>query len=393
MLPGGMKSLAEIDGINEPDQRLPLLDTLFEYILKETTPDSEGLTWWQLIRDNQALSSKLKGKLRFARETRNAKVHGKAFELDDVLIAERVYRAAIDQVLKPPCPDDLTRDIRGATRSHDRDDHAATPSVESQSDNTAPQNENPATLRPNDSGSPSNFDRANAKPYALLAIVIVSVLLVSVLVYVFRPTPHVIATVTEKGPEVNLPFNPPPGAKATKSDPPAQAVEPKRVDFANFVNRHVSLSTSQRNVALVVDTPGQTVPIPVGDLLNGFFGDQKVRTILNLVDVKGLKANGFFDDFYAGSGDLIREAIRLSGVDYVLLGQAEYNFQNKTTLNPELITCDLTVRCRLADRRGTIIQSGMFSAPGAGFTEAKALENAAEAVARQLTSKFFGALP
>jgi hypothetical protein len=166
----------------------------------------------------------------------------------------------------------------------------------------------------------------------------------------------------------------------------------KSPEFATFVNRHVSLSSSQRNVALVIDTHGQANPTPVGDLLGGFLGDKNVRTILNLVDVRGLKANGFFEDFYAGNRDLIREAIRLSGVDYVLLGEAEYQFRKQPALDPDLITCDLTVKSRLADRRGTIIQSAVFSAPGPGFTEAQAIERAAENIAQQLSKKFFETL-
>jgi hypothetical protein len=166
----------------------------------------------------------------------------------------------------------------------------------------------------------------------------------------------------------------------------------QKPSFSNFVNRHVSLSSTQRNVALVIDSAGSTDPKPVADLLNGFLGDKNIRTILNLVDVKGLKANGFLNDFYAGNGDLIRDAIRLSGVDYVLLGQAEYQFRKQPALDPDLITCDLTVKSRLADRRGTIIQSAVFSAPGPGFTEAQAIERAAENIAQQLWKKFFETL-
>ena len=70
-----------------------------------------------------------------------------------------------------------------------------------------------------------------------------------------------------------------------------------------------------------------------------------------------------------------------------LLGRASCNFRPQPDLDPDLVTCDLTLSCRLVDRSGTVVQSGSFTSPGPGFTRDKALEAAAENVARQVREK------
>ena len=225
MLPEGMKSLAEIDKIKEADQRLPLLDTLFEYLLREITPNSGGLTWWKLFGANSALS-KLTGKLGFAREIRNARAHGKPFGQDDVSIAERAYRAAIDQLLKPPCPVPLIRDVRGTSPSLNRIDHPATPNAEPQPDNTTPQT--PLASPQPDAAGYAKVGLASPKLYAVLATLIVSALLIALLAFLFRSTPQARPTVAERIPEIKPTTNPPPGLNVRGSAIPAGAPEQDR---------------------------------------------------------------------------------------------------------------------------------------------------------------------
>jgi hypothetical protein len=225
------------------------------------------------------------------------------------------------------------------------------------------------------------------------------VLVISFLVFIFRPS--AVQSVVTISNQVSAPTSAlqqdasivKPPVNGVLHQNPVPDAAPKPLLFASLVNHQVNLSTSQRNVALVIDAPELIDATQMGDLVNGFLNDQKVRTILNMVDLKALRASRFFDDFYAANGPLLREAAQVSGVDYVLLGKAEYKFRKQTALDPDLITCDLTFRGRLADRQGTIVQSAMFSTAGPGFTETQALEKAAENAARQLSSRFFEKLP
>src|SRR5205807_35361 len=118
------------------------------------------------------------------------------------------------------------------------------------------------------------------------------------------------------------------------------------------------MSPSQPNVSLLIDASGPGDSRSLADSLRGFLSGTKLRLVGNLADVNRLKAGDFFEALYAGDGQLLGDAIRISRVDYILMGRAAYSFRPQPNLDPNLITCDLKVTYRLVDHSGTMTQSG-----------------------------------
>jgi hypothetical protein len=159
-----------------------------------------------------------------------------------------------------------------------------------------------------------------------------------------------------------------------------------------LINSNLSVSSSQPNLALLVDSSGPPTPGSINDSLNGFLNGTKVRIVANLADLSALKTQGFFDDLFGGNSSFLSQAAQLSRVDYILLGKAAYSFRRQPELDPDLMTCDFSLTSRLADRTGTVIRSASFSTTGPGFTPAQALERATENAAQQLKEKVFDAI-
>jgi len=166
----------------------------------------------------------------------------------------------------------------------------------------------------------------------------------------------------------------------------------REYQFLKLINTNLSISSTHPNVAFVIVAASPGSPSQAVDALRGFLADTKAHLIFNLANADALKDGGFFDDMYAGDGRFLSQAARLSRVDYFLLGKAAVSFRRQPDLDPDLVTCDLTLTCRLLDHSGTVVQSGSFSAPGPGFTQAKALEAAAENVARQLKEQILDSI-
>lgn len=418
MLPEGMKSLAEIEDIEERAVRVSLLDTLFEYLLREVTPNSQGLAWWKLIKANKDLQT-FRAKFQLARDTRNAKTHGKAFTPDDILIAGRVYRLAIDQVLSR-CPPGLASDIMGTPRPPN--DSAAsnsrraeepkrpefdgpTPKGSRAGDGQRQETERRESAGENSRQSASRREEPISAPiHPLLRValgglaVLAALFVVSILYTVGSNRPPDLHR-NQPGPTPSE--NQGAVVPAASADRPVRTIPPQsperaddlKTQFTTLVNSRVTLSSLRPNVALVIDAPKQTGAISIADLLSGFLNDEKVHIVLNLVNPEALKERGFFDDFFSGNGSLLRDAARISNVDYILLGRADYGFRKQQALDPDLITCDLNLNVEVADRQGTISRSAAFHVAGPGFTEAEAIEGAAKNAARQLTIEVLGALP
>jgi hypothetical protein len=191
---------------------------------------------------------------------------------------------------------------------------------------------------------------------------------------------------------MDLPGGATPGpTPSTRSVPASATTGPKpqqREDrFRRLINANLSLSSSKPNVALLIESSASIGGTSVVDSLDGFLTDAtQARLVTNLADINALKVGGFFDELYNGNPQLLSQAAQLSRVDYILVGRATSSFR-QANLDPDLLTCDLKVTCRLVDRSGTVVRSGSFVAAGAGFTQGNALNGAAENVARQLKEK------
>jgi hypothetical protein len=168
---------------------------------------------------------------------------------------------------------------------------------------------------------------------------------------------------------------------------------PKSSGFTGLRSHQAGLAPSPASLALAIVVVGSRAGASVRDALNGFLEGPNFMFAGTLAGLERPSAAKLFDDLYTGNEELFRQITEHSGVDYVLLGKAEYDFRTQPSLNPDLVTCDLALRCRLIDRRGKIIRSGFFSGVGPGFTQLQAMENAAERVAQQVNNKILQKFP
>jgi len=188
--------------------------------------------------------------------------------------------------------------------------------------------------------------------------------------------------------------------RATPETSPVPTATPPQVtnkaadEFRTLINTGLSVSSSRPNVALLFDSTDDGTAGSVVDSLRGFLlGSARVNLVANLADVAALKQHGFFNDLYSGNARLLAQAAQLAHVEYILLGKASYSFRPQPSIDADLLTCDLTLSCRLVDRNGTGITSAAFTAAGPGFGRPQALEQAAENAARQVKEKIIDTIP
>lgn len=407
MLPRGKKSLAEIRDLRSADDRVENLCKLLEYLIVKITPEvsdpkaeEDPKTLNLLLKRYRNDFSNFRA-LSEGRRVRNWLVHGDGNPTTtQVLQAEIALDQAVKDIL-PRCPPDLQQEVAGQKRTP-KPPFADTKKAEERVD-SAPST--PETSQYPESSSrwgnsdPQRFVRERVSPALVGGGLLLAVLLAVSVVHALRPKTPSTATAVEQSREAvarlqvtTSPLSPTAGGLGITTAVPKQS-SPPDLEFSNLVNSRVTLSSLRPNVALVIDAPKQTGAISIADLLNGFVDDQKVHIVLNLVNPKALKDGGFFDDFFSGNGSLLRDAARISKVDYILLGKAEYGFRQQAGLDPNLITCDLNLNFELSDRQGTIARSAAFSAAGPGFTEAQAIEGAAKNAAQQLTTQLLASLP
>src|ERR1017187_4532520 len=391
MLPKGVKDLAEISDLDRPEDRARELGGLLEHLLKTVTPNGRRLKFVELLKINQAQFPNF-AKLQYAREARNSIVHGDRVSERAILQAEGEFQIALAHFL-PVCPKILQDDARGSLRPPPfRPPAPETPDPVAQNP-TAPRGE-PAPklptspLPPSPPLDPDHRFRPGVIWYTLAA----GFLLVAVFAYIVGPhhdkrQPAVTAAQVAPALPQTLPLPSEP-----QTVPPQRRTEPaqprrREDEFRKLINTNLSLSSTQPNVALLIESTGPGITGSVANALQGFLADTRVHLIGNLANIEDLKGGGFFEDLYGGNGQFLIEAARLSRVDYILLGKAAYSFRRQVNLDPDLLTCDLTLVSRLVDRTGTVVRSGSFTAAGPGFTQEKALESATENVARQLKER------
>jgi hypothetical protein len=373
-----------------------------EKSLESLTPNREEWGFRNLLNKHKAKFSHFDG-LTEARLVRNAIAH------DNPVTAAQIQRveATLDQALTEILPHCSSAIRDRITRSMPRKEQPPPPRPEPVhvKHNLPPQSPPKAEpIQPfappfssgafQESGSGRIFYMLGAVFFALAIIAYV----------VNRKQPQAQGPIMERAavaaatPTATLPESRP-SAKKTEPDAGPSAAgdrvqQPSREEqFRALINTNLAISATQPTIALVVVPAGSEAGVSVADALQGFLADPRFQFAANLADVQALRTGGFFDEMYAGNGRFLRDAAQISRVSYILLGKASYSFRQQPDLAADLLTCDLTVTCRLVDHDGTVVHSGSFSAPGPGFGQAQALQHAAERVARQLKDSMFAAIP
>jgi hypothetical protein len=400
MLPKSVHSLAEIAGLDLPIDRARELGLLFEHVLKQITPNWRAYKFHELISLHRPELPNFV-KLEAAREARNAIVHGDRITERTILQAEAEFQFAIESIL-PVCPEAVQLDVRGTAAP------PPPPAPKQPRDIPEPVFQAPPPPTPPSSQfqvPPQNSYLALAPPepprklpQSIWFVLAAAFVLVAIFLYFAQPPSEQAKTFTPKDPPGgDGTISPPPtggsGRRAARADiPSAPPARSKEAIFGSLINSNLSVSSSQPSLALLVDSSGPSTLGSINDSLGGFLSGTKFRIVANLADLNALKTQGFFDDLFGGNSTFLSQAAQLSHVDYILLGKATYSFRRQPELDPDLMTCDLSLTSRLADRTGTVVRTESFSTTGPGFTPAQALERATENAARQLKERILNAI-
>jgi hypothetical protein len=385
MLPESYKSLSEIDDYSDPPDRVSHLGKLLEYLLKEITPNSQFRKFIELLEINQAKFSNYR-ELDYARQTRNRISHDpKRVTKAQILDAELAFRGAVEEIL-PYCPLALQKDVRGKPYSKHSEKKAG------HQRNGSEQAEQ-AFARPSD--PPEITSRNSGAIWYMLAAVF---LLMAVVAYIFRPPHRQLGnrSVDAASQSSNSGFagrsNLTRAAQATDSSAGLET-QSREDEFRSLINSHLSISSTQPNVAFLIDASGPTDEGSIPDMLSGFLAPLvSVQINPNPADINSLKARGFFEDLYAGNSQLLSLVATSSHANYVLVGKAAYSFRHNTTLDHDLVTSDLLLTTRLMNHVGTVIISSSFTSAGVGFTNSEALEHAVKKAAERLKESVFNVI-
>jgi hypothetical protein len=399
MLPKSVHSLAEIAMLDLPIDRARELGLLFEHVLKRTTPDWRSYKFHELISLHR-LELPNFAKLEAAREARNAIVHGDRLTERTILQAEAEFQFAIESILRV-CPEAVQLDVRGTAAPPPPPPPPKKPAdVSEQTGQGPPPPTLPSLQFPTPPQSsflpPAPPEPPRELPQTIWFVLSAAFVLVAIFLYVAQPSSEQAKTFPPRDPPGGSGTVSPPVGSSARREGRAEissAPPPSReAVFKGLINSNLSVSSSQPNLALLVDSSGPSTSGSVNDSLSGFLSDTKLRIVANLADLNALKTQGFFDDLFGGNSRFLSQAAQLSHVDYILLGKATYSFRPQPELDPDLTTCDLSLTSRLSDRSGTVVRAESFSTTGPGFTAAQALERATENAAQHLKEKILDAI-
>jgi len=97
-----------------------------------------------------------------------------------------------------------------------------------------------------------------------------------------------------------------------------------------------------------------------------------------------LERRGFAGKFYQGDPSLIRKALSITHLNSLVIAEVKTDCTKRSSLDPDLLSCDLTANARRFDAQGNQAGSRMVQATGAGFNESAALEEAAKRASASL---------
>jgi hypothetical protein len=183
-----------------------------------------------------------------------------------------------------------------------------------------------------------------------------------------------------------------PGA-AERARPVISERQRRLDEFKALINPAVRRSPGKTSVALVIDAAPLTSGLSPDLAFYGSLRSDRATFVNNLFRLDLLKAKGFFNDIYQGDQALLQTAASLSGVDYIVLGRLNCSLRRSSSVEASLISCDLNLSCRVANRDGAIIHTDGLSAVGAGFTDEAALENGLRVLSATFAERILSRIP
>ncbi len=154
-------------------------------------------------------------------------------------------------------------------------------------------------------------------------------------------------------------------------------------EFHRLIHRDV-IPARAKGIALAVDAPEAPGGTQPALLLRAALASELGFPVVELGRLDLLKLRGFFTELYEGDQHLLGTAASISGAPFTLVGKLNMSFNRRSTLDLDLMTCELHLSCRVADKAGRTIFGDSVSALGPGYTESAALRTATAEIAKKL---------
>ena len=97
-----------------------------------------------------------------------------------------------------------------------------------------------------------------------------------------------------------------------------------------------------------------------------------------------LASRGFARKFYQGDAGLVRKALAITRLNSLVVAEVKTECAKKSSLDPDLLTCDVFANARRFDVQGNPTGSASAHGTGVGFNQADALEQAAQRASGEL---------
>lgn len=147
--------------------------------------------------------------------------------------------------------------------------------------------------------------------------------------------------------------------------------------FNSTINREIVSTNNMSKIAVVIESSNNNY----STIENDFLSKLESNIILNNYFKNTFKSKGYFDKIFLGETTLLSKSKVFSNVNYVALGRINYSFRTNTTLDKDLISCDINLSYKIFNRHGVIVDSNVINAVGPGFSEELSLKQAIKIIA------------
>jgi hypothetical protein len=104
----------------------------------------------------------------------------------------------------------------------------------------------------------------------------------------------------------------------------------------------------------------------------------------NALHAVAMEKQGYASRLYNGEENLLREAISVTRLGSLVVAEVSAQCAKKSSLDADLLTCDLTANARKFDEHGNSAGTILARGTGAGFNQKDALELAAQRASAEL---------
>lgn len=156
--------------------------------------------------------------------------------------------------------------------------------------------------------------------------------------------------------------------------------------FRSLVNSGVVLAPGRRNIAILIEAPVAAGNLSPVQALYGQLRSEDAHFITDLFR-HDILTRDYFDDIYQGDPEMLRIATTSTRVDALILGRLSYSFRKGSTVDSELVSCDMGLSYKVVNQSGDVVKSDSFQVIGPGFSESAALERAVQILADQFSNR------